>query len=174
MVRFRHFNQPHSRFSYANRMIESNDSSNKSNHASPDPNKIKQVKKRSKKRMRKDQDGSNFENPDDNEFVSDNGSRDDVEETKSPLRTPRSVGKRRSTFVVCSDSNNGYLSDDDSSHMTPAKNLSKKVKEGDDDNKSSLSPKPLHKRAKLKVKKIDEEGVCTFLGFPFRCLILQL
>lgn len=134
-------------------------------------------RKRIKKEIYKDKYGSQFENQASSLSKSDNGSREGVEGFRNAYQTPKNGSKKRTAFVVASDSNNGYLSDDNSSHMTPRLKSGKKIKEDEEEAKSSLSSKPLHSRIKLKVKKIDDEGVGKFLlslliiGF-FRFIII--
>lgn len=66
------------------------------------------TKRRLRKQNFKEKDGSQYENEDSILSKSVNESRDDLEEDKSGVQTPYSGYKKRSTFIIASDSNNGY------------------------------------------------------------------
>lgn len=130
------------------------------------------TKRRLRKQIFKEKDGSQNENEGSILSNSVNESRDDQEEDKSGGLTPYSGYKKRSTFIIDSDSNekeplrnkNGYWSGDDSSNHSPKRKSKKKSsRDHSNDVKSSSSWKGKNKHVKLKVKKIDEEGVSPFL-----------
>lgn len=140
--------------------MQSNKNSIPSSSGSGDSESHKRTRKRIRKKIRKDQEEPRFENLDSQPEKSFNDSRDDEEEEKSPSQTPQSGYKRRSTFVVASDSNNGYMSDEISSNRSPATQSKQKEKDNfTEEVKAGSASKSRHKRVKLKVKKIDDEGV---------------
>ena len=155
-------------------MIKSDSNSKSSSKNSFQGGHSSRVRKRTKKGIYKDKYGSQFENQDSLPSKSDNGSKEDAEGFGSAYQTPKNGNKKRSAFVVASDSNNGYLSDENSSHMTPRPKSGRKIKEDEEEVKSSLSSKPHHSRVKLRVKKIDDEGVSGFLVWQLTIGFLDL
>jgi hypothetical protein len=144
-------------------MIKTDSNSKSSSRESFQDDQANMDRKRTRKRIYKDKYGSQFEKHDSFLSKSDDGSKKGGGGYGDVYQTPKNGNKKRSAFVVASDSNNGYLSDENSLHLTPRPKSGKKMKEDEEEVKSSLYAKPLHSRVKLKVKKIDDEGVISFL-----------
>lgn len=114
------------------------------------------TRKRIKKQNFKDKDGTYFENSDTSKEKDHHNFRKSLEEDKSG----HSNYKQQSSSQIVSDSNNGYLSDNGTSNVSPRKNKRERRNlENHDDVQSVSSNKGKDKRLRLKVKKVDEEGV---------------
>lgn len=139
--------------------MESNSVSGSSSLDGVSDNKHRRIKKLLRKRLLKEQGPPLYVN-DDSKSARD--SKDGIEEEKSEHITPKGHNRIRSSFVVASDSNNGYFSGEESSHHSPRRKPKKAVmKEINDEELSHSSQKTKRKHIKLKVKKIDEEGVSS-------------
>ena len=118
-----------------------------------------QAKRRVKKKQRKDKEEITSEDAMKRKQLDD---RSELEEIKSSENNM--MFKRNSTPSVQPGFNSGYISDDRSSNHSPKrKTHTKAVSEKDEECRSSSSAKQ-ESKIRLKVKKIDEEGVCTFLS----------
>lgn len=117
-------------------------------------------KKRVRKRLRKDHYGSKIEYLDSQEEQSPSGSRKDMEETKSPRRTQPGGFERKASKFRGPDSNNGFHSDAASSHES-GRHKSRRPGRSDVEEEFPYdsSPRRAHSKIKVKVKKIDDEGV---------------
>lgn len=123
-------------------------------------------RKRVRKRIRKAKDGTRFGNLDQLPSKSSNNSREAREETKSPIRTYQNRFHKRQSYVVDSDSNNGFASEDNSSHISNHQKSSiRRRGKKDIDEQSDSSLKAKHLKVKVKVKKIDDEGVSKIFKF---------
>ena len=131
------------------------------------------MKKRIRKKLHKNQDGSYFENLDKNKDEKDSEDRDYFNENKtSGAYHSKKKGDNQSISKV-SDSNNGYMSEELSSNQTPRRKLViKDDSEQEEENKLEPSNKSNKKKIKLRVKKIDEEGV-SLLSKYILCAILH-
>lgn len=143
--------------------MRSNTDSVSSSRESANSTSGRKVRKRLRKQIDKDQDGYKSKNPDNLRRLPGNRGRDDHEESKSPVGTPKAHRKRRSAFEVASDSNNGFASDENSSRHSPHRRSSnytgtEVIEESRNTSRGSAKSKHL----KLKVKKIDDEGVGNF------------
>jgi len=113
-----------------------------------------QTKRRIKKKTRKDRENLN---PEDKAKPKQDDDKSDLEENKSSEN--RLMLKRYSANINHHGLNNGDISDDRSSNHSPKrKTRAKTESEKDEECRSSSSVKN-ESKIRLKVKKIDEEGV---------------
>lgn len=131
----------------------SHDSSSQSNKSYTDY----AGKKRVLKRMRKDQDGSRFENMD--SFPQSSGYKDyeGTAELKTPVRSGRTQNSHKSAYPAVSKFNNG-ISEEKASNNSLRRKFRREIQsEEEEDHHSNSSSKLKHNR--VKVKKIDDEEV---------------
>jgi hypothetical protein len=140
--------------------MNSNTNSKQSSSLSNKSDRDNNDRKRVRKRIRKANDGSRFGNLGQLPSKSSNNSRDAKEETKEPMQPYQHRFQTRQSYMVETDSNNGFASDDNSSLLSNSRKISKRFGiqlEMDEPSDRSLMAK--HLKVKVKVKKIDDEGV---------------
>ena len=143
-----------------------NSESEQSGSLSENSGRYRSSKKRVRKRLRKDHYGSKNEYLDSQEDRSRSSSRNDIEETKSPRRVQRGSFQRRTSRFQGAESDNGFQSDEESSHRSGRRKSRRAERsEFEDDLPSDSSPRRKHSKIKVKVKKIDDEGVGNFFRF---------
>jgi hypothetical protein len=151
--------------------MNSNSNSKQSSSLSNKSDRDNDDRKRVRKRIRKAKDGTRFGNLGHLPSKSSNNSREAIEETKSPIRTYQNRFHKRQSYVVESDSNNGFVSEDNSSHISNHQKSSirhRGKKDIDEQSDSSLKTRQL--KVKVKVKKIDDEGVSKIFKFFYLSL----
>jgi hypothetical protein len=143
--------------------MNSNTNSKQSSSLSNKSDRDNNDRKRVRKRIRKANDGSRFGNLGQLPSKSSNNSREAIEETKEPRQPYQHRFQKRQSYMVESDSNNGFASDENSSQISNSRKISKRLGiqlEVDDPSDRSLMAK--HLKVKVKVKKIDDEGVSNY------------
>ena len=120
-------------------------------------------RKRERKRILKDQDGSQFENLDSLQSRSSEHSNHRIEETKSPPPFSRNDYHKRRSYQQVSKFNNGLMGDLSPSQKIKRRRSMKEIKEEDEnDHHSDSSSKLKPNKVKVKVKKINDEEVRNF------------
>lgn len=119
-----------------------------------------QNRKRIRKRIRKDQDGSHFENLESFHSKSSEQSYHGIEETKTPMTIEQDRYSKKTSFQAVSDFKNGSNHDKNSQNFSSRRKSRREIRsDEEDDHHSDSSPRRKLNKVKVKVKKIDDEGV---------------
>jgi len=119
-----------------------------------------QGRKRIRKRIRKDQDGSRFRNQDSLPSKSSGNSMHGIEEIKTPGKTSHDKFLKNKSYTEVSNFNNNFINEGNSSHFPMKRKSRREIRsDAEDDHHSDSSSKPVLNKVKVKVKKIDDEGI---------------
>lgn len=121
-------------------------------------------KKRNLKRIRKDQDGSRFQNVDNLKNTSTYKDYEGMEEMKTSVQSDQRRVSSKASYPGVSDFNNHFQREKEPSSSQRRKFRREIHSDEDEDHRSNSSSKVKHN--KVKVKKIDDEEVRNFYQIP--------